>query len=452
MKNLTCTIIILFTFQTISFSQVWQAHDAGFSDTLDGGWTYIVDENMAWTYAASSDEFGFNDFGKTGISRTFDGGQTWHATNPPTLDSGVILNMSVQNAERAWVSFITPGYYSRIYYTFDGGNNWIQVPIPFTSLVRFVHMWNVLEGIIVCSADDNGMVIFRTINGGLSWNRLQNLPDVPEYEGLWSDCYKAIGDELWFMTWTGMIFHTDDKGATWTSWDSPFTGFGSALLEVSEQKDVYAIFYRYIQIADRGVVNIYRRNVKENDWTEVTESNNNFYMYDLISIPGSGALMSTINDWHDVGPVTRVSYDRGETWNEVETLTPAKNLAFYSSSHGYATQQRGFVENPTQTNIYTYIGSPLTGLLQPKPMPGEPFSLSPVITSDVTRFEFHSSSMNDYWLNVNDQSGKLVYHKKFNGVNSVEETIDVSRLPIGSYTVTLASNHGLQTHKLIRIN
>lgn len=81
--------------------------------------------------------------------------------------------------------------------------------------------WNDTEGIAVGDTVDGCLSIIITRDGGNTWTKIPctDLPEGMEGEGAFAASNSNIalvGNQAWIGTTAGRVYHTNDKGATWT--------------------------------------------------------------------------------------------------------------------------------------------------------------------------------------------------------------------------------------------
>lgn len=82
--------------------------------------------------------------------------------------------------------------------------------------------WNDTEGIAVGDTVGGCLSIIITRDGGQTWNKIpcDDLPEGIEGEGAFAASNSNIavaGNQVWIGTTEGRIYHSSDKGATWTA-------------------------------------------------------------------------------------------------------------------------------------------------------------------------------------------------------------------------------------------
>lgn len=227
MKNLLLNYLFVFSC-IISFSksivaQEWISQATGFKNSftrlkdID-----IVDSNIVWAigYQGNSNfELTIPEF-----TKSTNGGNTFI---PGYLPLGYYWTaISAVSDSIAWVVGVDSIKESDgvIFKTINGGETWTELDshtvfIDLYSYCNYIHFWNKNDGIVFGDPNNSGeFEIYTTINGGSTWNLVSglNIPDplVGEY-GLENE-YCILGNEIWFPTSSGRVFHSLDKGNTWS--------------------------------------------------------------------------------------------------------------------------------------------------------------------------------------------------------------------------------------------
>ncbi|HTY10069.1 MAG TPA: T9SS type A sorting domain-containing protein [Bacteroidota bacterium] len=147
--------------------------------------------------------------GKWTILRTTDGGATWGriATEPAQAGEEAGWNNAVAVFGTSDIWFGTNA--SSIYHSTDGGASWSSAQVPFGNCVS-VSFNSAAYG--VAGSDSNTAV--RTTDGGNTWTPISigGSGFVGGVSGAGVDFYAAEG---------GSVYHSSDRGATWTA---SFTG------------------------------------------------------------------------------------------------------------------------------------------------------------------------------------------------------------------------------------
>ena len=185
------------------------------------------DAQNGWAAAnemVHSNPFGDPDAWHGRIFHTSNGGQTW-SEQPLPPDAGLIHCIYFINVQRGWALGVqnvnidvfadTKGI---MYYTDDGGNTWTEKYAPDIDFV-FTDMDFVDEnrGWAVGFAGNSGETggsVFRTIDGGASWQRIQETETFWEVDFVDSlNGYAAGADYI--SAWGPPVLRSRDGGRSW---------------------------------------------------------------------------------------------------------------------------------------------------------------------------------------------------------------------------------------------
>lgn len=118
---------------------------------------------------------------------------------------------------------------AKVFKTTNAGNTW-QVVLDHKAKGVFfdsIDFWNENEGILIGDPIDDKPFILRTLDAGITWQRIENekLPSVWEGEASFASSGSCIAvqanGKAWFNT-QSRIFFTPDKGETWQVYQTPF--------------------------------------------------------------------------------------------------------------------------------------------------------------------------------------------------------------------------------------
>jgi photosystem II stability/assembly factor-like uncharacterized protein len=138
-----------------------------------------------------------------------------------TLD---FRDIQAVDEQTVYLLSIGTGNSSRIYKTTDGGAQWKLLftnpdPKGFFDALAF---WDANHGIVVGDPVDGHFVVLTTADGGSHWERRTTPPAMPN-EGAFAasgTCLITTGKrDAWFATGGpggARVFHSRDRGATWT--------------------------------------------------------------------------------------------------------------------------------------------------------------------------------------------------------------------------------------------
>jgi subtilisin family serine protease len=215
----------------------WIKQNSGFTTASRGiNHISIVDAQTVWATAYDGSTATPPNIRQ--FTKTIDGGTTW---TPYTVNLGStnleISMISAIDANTAWLAaYPNPSGTGGIWKTTNGGTTWVrQNTATFNNAASFtnvVHFWNANDGF--CQGDPiNGeFELYTTTNGGTTWNLVSgaNIPNpLNGNEFGYTRQIEVVGDNVWFTTSLGRIYHSTDRGYTWTVYTSPITDFGGAI-------------------------------------------------------------------------------------------------------------------------------------------------------------------------------------------------------------------------------
>ncbi|MBV8550031.1 MAG: hypothetical protein JOY54_01935 [Acidobacteriaceae bacterium] len=182
---------------------------------------HAVSQSVAWASGTSGTYL-----------RTVDGGKHWTAAQVAGAETLDFRDVEAFDGQTAYLLSSGPGDQSRIYKTTNGGERWELLftnpdPKGFLDAIAF---WDRQNGILMGDPVDGRFAIFTTSDGGRQWTR-QNAPAALPGEGAFAasgTCLIAFGkSQAWFGTGGpggGRVFHTTDRGKTWTVSTTPLSG------------------------------------------------------------------------------------------------------------------------------------------------------------------------------------------------------------------------------------
>ncbi len=168
--------------------------------------------------------------------RTADAGATWSAGRVPGAAELDFRDVHAVDDRVAYLLSSGPGDKSRIYRTADGGKQWtLQFTNPdakgFFDALAF---WDARHGMVVGDPVDGHFVVLVTADAGRHWERRPTPSALPE-EGAFAasgTCLVVSGTgDAWFASGGprgARVFHTSDRGATWTVAATPVRNDGPA--------------------------------------------------------------------------------------------------------------------------------------------------------------------------------------------------------------------------------
>lgn len=298
----------------------------------------VVSSNVVWASGARGT-----------VVHTVDGGATWRRDSVP--GAGALDLRGIEGTSARVAHAISIGDSSRIYRTTDGGRTWSQRWAAtregtFLDAIRF---WDARHGIAMSDPVEGRFLILTTSDGGSSWQEVPRgrLPDALAGEGGFAasgSCLAVWGRrDAWIVTGgatSARIYHTGDRGRTWTVHDTPLrAGAASAgAFSVAFRDTRHGVIAGgdYQQPALRG------RNV-----ALTTDGGRTWTLADSASSPAGyrsaigfapGRAGRTIVAVGLTG--TDLSRDGGRSWTQSDTVA-YNSVAFAASGRGWVVGPRG---------------------------------------------------------------------------------------------------------------
>ena len=421
----------LFTLITFVSSAQWVEQATGFATASRGIRNIsIVDANTVWAlaYDGSGNNANVQEF-----TKTTDGGASW---TPGTIDVGntglgIAMIHGVSATKAYCVAFAqAAGQVQGIFVTTDGGASWTrQTTADYQSSTSFsnvVYFWNENDGFCMGDPINGEYELYTTTDGGTTWTPVDgaNIPDPVSGEYGYTGQYAANGDHIWFSTNKGRIYHSADKGYTWTVAQTPVSDFGGSAMSANFD----------FSSATKGLIVDANNNLYESldggaSWTDIT--NTGHYSTDIAAIPGmEGTYVNTGNS-------TGSSYTNfnGHAWNALVHPAGSQLLetSFLDNSTGWAGS---FNTDATTGGIFKFDGTIEAPLADDMAMAT---LISPrTIDGVLTNTEYIQVTITN--LGTNPQSNFNVAYV-VNGVSPVTETITSTINPGESLDYTFTTSY-----------
>jgi len=408
----------------------WTEQATGFSEASRGITNIsIVDANTVWALAYDGSSAGatIQEF-----TRTTDGGTTWI---PGTIDVGnstlgISMIHGIDDTTAYIAVYLNSAGTQGIYKTTDGGATWArQTTADFqsaTSFTNVVYFWDADNGF--CMGDPIGspaeFELYTTTDGGTTWTVVPgaDIPDPLSGEYGYTSEYRVAGDNIWYTTNKGRIYHSTDKGYTWTVSQSPISDFGGT----SVNGNVAFVNGTDGLLCDNAA-NYWKTTDGGATWVSIIP-NGPHYSSDLYAIPGSnGTYVSTGNT-----DGCSFSLYGGSVFQEFEGTTGLQLLqtAWLDESTGWVGS---FNVDATTGGIYKFNGT------IPTPFNNDLGVLSimnPVTGAALTNAENVKVEIMNYGINT--QSNFDVSYS-INGGATVTENITTSIDAGQSYVYTFTA-------------
>jgi len=287
----------------------WQLTPTGSAARLRG--LSAVSERVAWTSGSLGT-----------VLRTTDKGATWQSVGPPGTENLQFRDIEAFDADTALILSIGNGTDSRIYRTTNAGRTWSLVfvnedPQAFYDCMAW---FDKHRGLALSDPVNGRFRILATSDGGRTWRVLDaQMPPALPAEFAFAASGQCIttagGRDAWFGTGgdvVARVFHSDDRGQTWTVHNTPIRSGPSA--------GIFALAFRdprhglasggdfFLPTASPDALAL--SNDGGESWRLVADAPNQYR---------SGAHWVTGRDAIIVGPSgSDASFDQGRSWHRFD--------------------------------------------------------------------------------------------------------------------------------------
>ncbi|QIX60222.1 T9SS type A sorting domain-containing protein [Hymenobacter sp. BT18] len=282
-----------------------------------------------------------------------DAGATWvnRLVSSPNYFS--FSSLSALSATTAFIGgFRQGGFGGVLLKTTDGGASFTELPIPALSFLNVAHFFNASVGVILSDATNGEYEIFRTTDGGQTWIQVpdDNIPNVTPGDAGLTNLYTTYGDHIWFGTFLGHIYHSSDRGVTWSESN---TGIGNEGTSSSLRDFEFTDALHGLAIGRNG--KIARTQDGGATWELITPCGD-FYGTVVTAVPGLPNTLVGI-DGRASNRGSSVSYDGGQSWTRLDAGTQYNEVIFFNATTGWAG---GVTRNGGQGGVFQYTGPTLT--------------------------------------------------------------------------------------------
>ena len=429
---ISCSALL---FSSIAHSQTWIEQNSNFATQSEGVYDIsVVNDNTAWILGYDGSGGGANvlDF-----AVTTDGGNNFI---PGTVGSDTTYqfsNISAISGDTAWVCMFdhVAGAGGGIWKTTDAGASWIQQGVgaiyDANSFPNVVHFWNANEGFTMGDPNNGYFEIYTTVDGGATWVRVPqaNVPANTSGEFGIINWYDVIGNNVWFYTNKGRVYHSMDKGMSWTV---------AAMHNLTSTQYMNMKFYD----ANYGIANIgttggalvtaYFTTDGGASWNSYTPVGN-FFTSDLVIIPGTTVAVSSGAAQGAEG--SSYTTDMGMSWADIDV--GIQHTALGASSYN-GLWSGGFSGGFQSGGIFKFDGYNLG--IQNDVVDLRSYNLYPNPSNGVVTLNLKTKSNSTATVQVIDAMGKVVFSTTCSGM--VKKSFDFSALSKGVYSLVVLSSAG----------
>ncbi len=324
--------------------------------------------------------------------------------------------------------------------TTTGLTGLVALPNPLPASFTHIHFFNPNIGLALASAP---LRIFRTTDGGSSWNVLANvtLTGSPLIRSTFTTLQGAL-NTVWVFTDNAML-RTTDAGLTWTAAVTP-----GSFLTVAFENTLQGLGYTYTN-SPAGAQELFRTADGGLTWARATYSGRPV-LTSIAAVPGQpGTYMSvgstlTVSPFQYVG-TTSITRDGGSTWQNLSTdAIEFDQIIVSSASQIWAGTARS---NPTPfvSPLLRYTGTILSVKNSVTPTP----ALLVYPNPSTGLVQLAGSLTGKETARVYDASGQLC---KQEFVSDAQRTLDLSAQAPGLYLLKLTAPNGtVRTQRLSKL-
>jgi photosystem II stability/assembly factor-like uncharacterized protein len=292
-----------------------------------------VDRNTAWVSGT-----------KGTVVKTIDAGKTWNLISVPDSEILDFRDVKAFDAQTAYLMSAGIGDLSRIYKTTDGGVSWklqwkASRKEDFLDALGF---WDDENGIALGDPVGGKFQLLVTSDGGRHWQPIdsKNLPEALSGEGAFAasgTCLITQGkNEAWFGTGSAKfarVFHSSDRGKTWTVSETPITA-------AVESAGIFSLAFRD---SKNGIVvgGDYRKPNGTGSTVALTDDGGKTWKLVKDAVTFRSAVGYGSNRIIVAGTSgADVSVDQGRTWKSLD-LENYNSVSFAKSGEGWLAGPKG---------------------------------------------------------------------------------------------------------------
>ena len=406
-----------------------------------------VDANVLWAsnYDGSAPSKNYNAF-----TRTINGGASFNTGNV-FADTSTYVISSIEGVN-ATTAFVTAYYKANsdmgvVYKTTDGGTTWANCATAGmfstsgSSFANFTCFTSSLTG-VSCGDPVGGVFeIYRTTDGGMTWAAVTatNIPNPASDYGL-NDCYTKFGNNIWFGTDGGRVFHSSDAGLTWTVGT---TTAASGITKLAFRDAMNGLAYGYTS-SSTSSFGVYKTADGGVTWTAISPVPANIGRKGLCAIPGTNKYASCGSA--TTNTVLAYSTDDGATWTDWGSVgIQYLDIDFVDANTGWA----GTFQSSGTGGMYKYVLS-TTDIKVMSDLSNQ-INAFPNPSNGLVNVAISLQKKENLSISVSNTLGQVIISNNYSSIANENIAIDLSNQNNGIYFVTV-SNGLEKTVKRIVLN
>ncbi len=433
---LTATLATLLVSPATSMAQVWTPSNLGAStESLGVNDMDMPSRDVVWgvSYDGSAARAVVQD-----MFVSTDNGATWLTNTITTANSAdkTLTNVSAIDGSTAYIGgFDATNGGGVLFKTTDGGNSFTEATIPTMTYLNIVHFFDANNGLLIGDPTGTGTYweVFRTLDAGATWTRVPqaNIPAANRGDYGFTNQYSVIGDNVWFTSNLGSIYHSTDRGATWMKHATGFTG-NTTTAAIGEIE--FSSATNGILVNPAGLM----RRTTDGGMTFqlIATPTGSVFNDNLARIPGLADTYVGVSADPTTGTGSAVTYDGGQTWALLDSgVAQYTDVIFFDNQRGWTG---GFTQPGGVGGMFEYASTPLAtrsdlvrdaASAYPNPTTG----LLHLVGADPRET-----------VTVYDLNGRVLRRQPVGTTTS----IDLSDLRAGLYQVVLTGNRTARTTRV----
>ena len=392
------------------------------------------------------------------VLRTINGGVTWQVIRPVEVIGRFAKDIYAISADTAIIT--TAGSISSdtktIFKTTNGGLTWNQITASGNSGIFLIQFFDAMNGVVV-----NNNRISTTNDAGNTWTQVaaSNIPAFLSGETdihYTADNFSArYGDRMWFGTNKGRVMRTLDRGLTWQIFPAAgsndnvtsiaFTDANNGVLTAALNGNGSTLYAQS---------KLFTTNDGGNTWAaapaapmgEITQ---------LTAVPGAPNhyFAGSVDEVNGSNPVIARNTNGFASQSWITTLDSAyiSAIEFADSATGYAAVYSSRVGNQVIIRGETFIsgaiwkwtGSVLTNTAELKQELD--IKIFPNPSSDWVFIERTDGDTSPLFVTLSDLSGRVVFLNEI-----LYNKLNINNLPKGIYFLKIQTKQGIALRKIVR--
>lgn len=410
----------------------------------------VVDENIIWTIQKLGNQF----------SRTSDGGQSWTTGVIPVSNPDFkLVDIQAMDENLAWAMMLAfPGQDAgKVYKTTDGGASWTEQTSSFVNPNEGPHVFHFFDenhgfalGELINQANFlyASHVGYITSDGGDTWEKLgSDVYPAAIGEGLFINDTKymqAKGDHLRFGTSNGKMYHSGDRGHTWTVHE---VAAGIAIQSVAFKDELNGIAVSGNDAFGTDIIKAFSTSDGGSTWTELDvpttpRTTGIYFVEGSDETENSCGTYIMFNGYYSISGMS-ISKDGGQTW-ELLSQQPVFALEFINQETGW---MGGMIHGAEEGGLYKWDGVSLDGeigcitAVKEEMEHSEGLSIYPNPVSRMVRIELDNDwrgTLNLQLINAIGQQVRYEVLEKQDRITIWE--FDLGKLNPGVYQIILSTD------------